>query len=415
MNEGKHIAIIGGGIVGLCTAHELVATGCTVTVLEAEAGSSLHNAGLITPSHFVPLAAPGIVRLGLKWMFNPDSPFYIRPRFDAELLAWLWHFNAASTARRAEKAMPLLRDLSFASLALFEQMAALPDMAFEFAHRGLLMVFRTEHGRHGALATARRADSLGIEARVLDARGLAALEPGVDFRVLGGVYYPDDAHLTPALFLGALRAKLVAANVRFLASAPVLGFETRQGSITALETSQGAVRADEYVLAAGSWSPEIVRHLGLRLPVQPGKGYSITLRDPGLRVRIPMILEEARIAVTPMGEALRLAGTMELSGMDPGINARRVRAILKAAPVYLGNLNAADPGPLAHWAGLRPCTPDGLPLIGRFRRYDNLIAATGHAMVGVSLAPVTGKLVAEIVSGKVPSIDMHLLRPDRYA
>jgi D-amino-acid dehydrogenase len=386
-----------------------------VTVLEVEPGSSLHNAGLITPSHFVPLAAPGMVRLGLKWMFNPDSPFYIRPRLDAELLSWLWRFNAASTARRAEKAMPLLRDLSFASLALFEQMAALPGMAFEFAHRGLLMVFRTEHGRHGALATARHAVSIGIEARVLDAQGLAVLEPGVDFRVLGGVYYPDDAHLTPALFLASLRANLIAANVRFLTSTRVLGLETRPGSITALRTSQGAVQADEYVLAAGCWSPGIVRDIGLRLPVQPGKGYSITLQDPGIRVRIPMILEEARIAVTPMGDSLRLAGTMELSGMDPGINMRRVRAILKAAPDYLGNLHAADPGALAHWAGLRPCTPDGLPLIGRFRRFDNLIAATGHAMVGVSLAPVTGKLVAEIVGGKVPSIDMHLLRPDRYA
>jgi D-amino-acid dehydrogenase len=229
------------------------------------------------------------------------------------------------------------------------------------------------------------------------------------------VYYPDDAHLTPALFLSALRARLLAANVRFLTSTSVLGFDTRPGSINALRTSRGEVAADEFVLAAGAWSPGLLRDLRLRLPVQPGKGYSVTLRNSGIRPRIPMILEEARIAVTPMGETLRLAGTMELSGMETGINARRVRAILKAAPQYLGNLKAADPGAAGQWAGLRPCTPDGLPFIGRFRQYDNLIAATGHAMVGVSLAPVTGKLVAEIVSGKVPSIDLHLLRPDRYA
>lgn len=418
MNDRKKIVVIGGGAIGLCAAHALVEAGCAVTVVEKDdvgSGSSLHNAGLITPSHFVPLAAPGMIRLGLKWMFDPEGPFYIKPRLDPDLFTWLWHFNAASTARRVERAMPLLRDLSFASLALFEEMTAIPGMAFEFEKRGLLMLFLTHHGRLGAEATARRAASLGIEARVLDPAGLAALEPGVDFRAIGGVHYPDDAHMTPALFLADLRARLASQNVRFLTATPVLGFDTRSGSIAAVRTSHGPVAGDEFVLAGGAWSPEILRGLRLRLPIQAGKGYSITLRNPGIHPRIPFILEEARVAVTPMGDTLRFAGTMEMSGIDSGINMRRVHAILKAVPRYLGEMSTAQVGTPELWGGLRPCTPDGLPFIGRFRRFENLIAATGHAMVGISLAPMTGKLVAEIVRGTVPSIDLHLLRPDRYA
>jgi D-amino-acid dehydrogenase len=179
-------------------------------------------------------------------------------------------------------------------------------------------------------------------------------------------------------------------------------------------TTGGTYAADEFVLAGGAWSPLIVRSLRLQIPMQPGKGYSVTVRNPPVLPRIPMLLEEARVAVTPMGDRLRLSGTMELAGLDTSINARRVRALLGSVPAYLGGLG---PGQLEKgeiWAGLRPCTPDGLPFIGRFRNYDNLIAATGHAMVGMSLAPITGKLVAEIVHGMVPSIDLHLLRPDRY-
>jgi len=180
-------------------------------------------------------------------------------------------------------------------------------------------------------------------------------------------------------------------------------------------TTSGTYPADEFVLAGGSWSPLIVRSLRLRIPMQPGKGYSVTVKNPPVLPRIPMLLEEARVAVTPMGERLRFSGTMELSGYDTSISTRRVRALLGAVPAYLEGLEAPQLARGETWAGLRPCTPDGLPFIGRFRRCENLIAATGHAMVGMSLAPVTGKLVTEIVHGRIPSIDLHLLRPDRYA
>jgi D-amino-acid dehydrogenase len=413
----KHILVIGGGAVGLCTAHYLRASGCDVTIVERGVigeGSSLHNAGLIVPSHFVPLAAPGMVMLGLRWMLRPDSPFYIKPRLDADLLTWLWQFARASTARRTERGVLLLRDMSIASLALYNDLAASGGMEFEFRKNGLLMLFRTAHGREGSLKSAARASRIGIEANVLDREGLHELEPAVTFNATGGVYYPGDAHLTPALLVDRLLEHLTAQGVRFVASTRVTGFVTRPSGITAVTTTGGTYAADEFVVAGGAWSPLILRSLRLQIPMQPGKGYSVTVRNPPVRPRIPMLLEEARVAVTPMGERLRFSGTMELAGLDSSVNMRRVRALLKSVPPYLGGLDPVQMEQGDIWAGLRPCTPDGLPFIGRFRTFENLIAATGHAMVGISLAPITGKLVTEIVHGRIPSIDLHLLRPDRY-
>jgi D-amino-acid dehydrogenase len=413
----KNVVVIGGGAVGLCTAYYLRDSGCDVTVIERGAigeGSSLHNAGLIVPSHFVPLAAPGMVMLGLRWMLRPDSPFYIKPRLDPDLLTWLWQFALASRAGRTERAIPLLRDMSFASLALYEDLAAAGGMDFEFRRNGLLMLFRTKHGRESSLKSAGQASRIGIEANVLDRDHLHELEPGVNFNATGGVYYPGDAHMTPALFVDLLRERVIAQGVRFAASTRVTGFVTRPLGITAVTTTGGTYAADEFVLAAGSWSAQIVRSLRLQIPIQPGKGYSVTLRNSPVRPRIPMLLEEVRVAITPMGDRLRVSGTMELAGLDTSINIRRVRAFLKSVPLYLGGLEPVQMAQGEIWAGLRPCTPDGLPFIGRFRNYDNLIAATGHAMVGISLAPITGKLVAEIVHGRIPTIDLHLLRPDRY-
>ena len=413
----KHVIVIGGGAVGLCSAHFLLTSGCDVTIVERGEigeGASLHNAGLIVPSHFVPLAAPGMVMLGLRWMLRPDSPFYIRPRLDPDLLTWLWQFARASTAGWTERAMILLRDMSFASLALYEELSALRGMDFEFERNGLLMLFRTGHGRENSVKMASQASKIGIEANVLDRAQMEELEPGVIFNATGGVHYPGDAHLTPALFVDRLRDRLITQGVRFVGSSRVTGFVTRPLGITAVTTTGGTFAADEFVLAGGSWSPLIVRSLRVRIPMQPGKGYSVTVRNSPVRPRIPMLLEEARVAVTPMGDRLRFSGTMELAGLDSSVNLRRVRALLGSVPPYLGGLDPAQLQQGEIWAGLRPCSPDGLPFIGRFRKFDNLIAATGHAMVGISLAPITGKLVAEIVHGRIPSIDLHLLRPDRY-
>lgn len=418
MTQKKRIVVVGGGAIGLCTAHFLALAGHEVTIVEkgeVGAGSSLHNAGLVCPSHFIPLAAPGMVSTGLRWMFKPDSPFYIKPRPDPVMARWLWYFFRSCTAAHVARSMPLLRDLSVASLALFEDMAGPHGMKFEFRKDGLIMLFRTGHGKQAARTAAAHAGALGVEARVLDREGLQSLEPGVEFRAVGGVYYPGDAHLTPALLLGQLHASLLGRGVRFLTSTSATGFDQRRGVIAALETDRGPVAADEFVLAGGAWSPGIVGSLRLRLPVQAGKGYSVTVTASAVRLRVPCILDEARVAVTPMGDRLRFAGTMELAGLSTGVTVPRVKAIVSALPLYLGGLDAVRVEQADVWSGLRPVSPDGLPFIGRFRRHENLIAATGHSMLGISLAPITGRLVADIVDGKMPSIDLHLLRADRFS
>lgn len=322
----KRVIIIGGGAIGLCAAHFLAGAGHEVTVVEKGdigAGSSRHNAGLVCPSHFIPLAAPGMVSTGLRWMFKPDSPFYIKPRLDPALARWLWHFSRSCTAQHVARSMPLLRDLSIASLALFGEMAGPGGMNFGFQKNGLIMLFRTEHGKHAALEAAAHAGALDVKAQVLDRKGLSALDPGVEFRADGGVYYPGDAHLTPSLFVDWLHSALVARGVRFMTSTAITGFDLRPGGIAALETDRGSCPADEFVLAGGAWSPGIVRGLSLRLPVQAGKGYSVTIGGAAARPRIPFILDEARVVVTPMGDRLRFAGTMELAGLTTDVSMRR--------------------------------------------------------------------------------------------
>jgi D-amino-acid dehydrogenase len=414
----KRVIVIGGGAIGLCTAHELAAAGHEVSVLEKGeigSGSSMHNAGLVCPSHFVPLAAPGMVRTGLRWMFKPDSPFYIKPRLDPSMGRWLWHFARSCTARHVERSAPLLRDLSNASLSLYEQMAHTEGMDFGFRQQGLLMLFRTRHGEDDALAAAALADELGVEARVVDRHGLMDLNPGVEFRASGGVYYARDAHLTPALLMESLHRNLSARGVRLLTSTTVTGFRMNGTGIASVETDTGAMAADEFVLAGGAWSPGIVRTLHLDLPIQAGKGYSVTVRTPPVALTVPCILDEARVAVTPMGSQLRFAGTMELAGLSTSLSMRRVQAIVRALPDYFGGMGQVTAETAELWEGLRPVSPDGLPYIGRFRQFRNLIAATGHAMLGISLAPVTGRLVAEIVNETPPSIDCTQLGPERFS
>jgi D-amino-acid dehydrogenase len=409
------VIVIGGGVIGLCAAHYLRNDGAAVTVLEKGelgSGSSSRNAGLVPPSHFIPLAAPGVISQGLKWMLDPESPFYIKPRLDPDLVRWVWKFRAASNERQMHIAMPLLLQLARASFALYEELAKLRE--FGFQKRGLLMVFNSERGRHHCLEEARHAHALDLEARVLNPGELARLEPDIRIRASGAVYYPGDAHLSPERFVEALTHTLVSQGVSVKPSTEVLGFTTSGGRVNGVRTTAGTIEADDIVIAGGAWSPGLTRTLGIRLLLQAGKGYSLTLHNPIRRPSIPLILTEARIAVTPMAGSLRFAGTMELAGLDPSVNMRRVEAIAKAVPRYLPDVVASDIDTTHLWSGLRPCTPDGLPYVGRFGACENLIAATGHAMIGISLAPVTGKLVADIVAERTPSIDLRLLHPDRF-
>jgi D-amino-acid dehydrogenase len=417
--ESKHVVIIGAGVIGLCIAYYCARRGHQVTVIDREPeqrdGCSFGNAGLVVPSHFVPLAAPGMVALGLKWMWNPESPFYIKPRLDAELLSWAFKFWRAANAEHVKRSAPLLRDLNFASRALFEELAELPGNDFSLVKRGCLLLCKTQRTLDHEAAFAAQANQLGVPAEVLDAKQTAEHDPCVRMDVAGSIYFPKDCHLTPARFMARLKQQLDKLGVGFQWNTETTGFAWDKQRLTSVQTSTRKIEADEFVLAAGSWSPRLMRTLGLKLPMQAGKGYSLTLTKPRQLPRLSSILTEARVAVTPMDDSLRFGGTMEISGFTQEINPARVRGIIKSVRKYLPAFTPEDFAAVKPWCGLRPCSPDGLPYVGRTQRFGNLTVATGHAMMGLSLGPITGKIVGEIISSEKPSFDLTLLNPDRYA
>ena len=426
----KRVIVIGGGVIGLCAAYYCARRGFGVTVVERKPagrdGCSFGNAGMIVPSHFIPLAAPGMVALGLKWMWNPASPFYIKPRFDAELFDWGHKFWRAANAEHVRRAAPLLRDLSFASRTAFEEFAALPDTDFGLVKKGLLMLCKSEHALQEEGKMAEQARALGIPADVLDPKQTAALDPGARLDIAGSIHFPMDCHLTTDRFMAALQAQLEHLGVKFIWEREVRGFDAGgdarmpgrsadSGFVRAIRTSTGdEIEADEFVLCGGSWSAGPARQLGLRLPIQAGKGYSLTLPKPRQLPQICSICTEARVAVTPMGGALRVGGTMEIAGLNEDINPVRVRGIIDSFCRYFPEFRAEDFDGIQPWRGLRPCSPDGLPYIGRTAKFTNVSVAAGHGMMGLSLGPVTGRLIAEILSGEKPAWDISMLSPDRY-
>jgi D-amino-acid dehydrogenase len=418
MAQSKSILVIGGGVIGLCTAYYAMQKGHQVILVERGAPDhdccSLGNAGMIVPSHFVPLAAPGMVALGLRMLFNPEGPFAIRPRLNRELFSWAWKFYRAANAAHVARSAPLLRDLNLASRRCFEELSELPGHDFGLVRKGLLMLCKTEQMLHEEAKTAETAHQLGMPAEVLTPEQAAKLDPGLRMDVAGAVYFPLDCHLSPQRFTATLTRALEANGATLRWSTPVTGWRVGQGRIYAVQTEHGELSAEEYVLAGGAWSPEIVRGLDVNLLMQAGKGYSLTLAKPKRLPSLCSILTEARVAVTPMGDTLRFGGTMEIAGLDESINPARVNGILKSIPQYFPEFGPEDFRDVPVWRGLRPCSPDGLPYLGRFGRYANLSVATGHAMMGLSLGPITGKLLAEILSGEKPSVEVAALSPDRY-
>jgi D-amino-acid dehydrogenase len=419
MTNSRTVIVCGGGIVGLCTAYYLSREGFAVTVIERnpeEADSCAHgSAGYVSPSHVVPVSAPGMVWQGLKWMLSSSSPFYIKPRLDLELIRWGWLFARSCSVAHLRRAAPVLRDLCLAGRQLFVELAAQTGNAFELRTEGLLNLCKTEKGlEHEAQTLARVANEVGIEARILDRRETAAMEPNVRLDAAGSIYFPIDAHLTPRKLMATLITLLTRQGVKLLWKTPLLAWQIEAGRVAKVSTTAGALVADEYVLATGSWAAQTVRRLPLWLPMQPGKGYSLTIKGPRLQFNRPMILSERRVAVTPMGEQLRFGGTMELSGHSASVLPERIEQIMAAAQSYFPDFRADDFANVKPWFGYRPMSPDGLPYIGRFAGFSNLTAACGHAMLGVTLAPITGLLVAETLSGRRPSVDMTLLNPDRF-
>ena len=415
----KHIAIIGGGVVGLSTAWFCQQAGHRVTVIDRKPsvrdGCSFGNAGMLVPSHIIPLAAPGMIQLGLKWMWNPESPFYIKPRASMDLVRWMWQFKKSCTQQHVQKSAPLLRDLHLRSRELYEQLETQLPGGFGLKTRGLLMLCKTAAGLDEEAKTAAKAESLGVPARVLDAAATAELDPAIQMDVRGSVFYPKDCHLSPNKLMRCLEEELSNGGCDFHWQTESIGFTKVGGRVDAVVTSGGEIIADEFVICGGVWSTTLGKELGLSLPMQAGKGYSVTLENPTELPELCSLLHEARVAVTPIGSSLRVGGTMEISGVDESISESRVRGILQSVPKYFPAFKADDFAGLPAWSGLRPCSPDGLPYFGRSKKWSNVVVSTGHAMMGISLALVSGNLASEIIGGQRPSIDgLSMLSPDRF-
>lgn len=417
MKTKPDVIVVGGGAVGVCTAYYLWRQGLEVTLVERNGictGCSFGNAGFIVPSHIIPLASPGIIAKGLKWMLSPTSPFYIKPRLDFGLLSWLWKFRQSSTEKRMKASIPLLNDLCQKSADLILELNKIPELEFGLVENGLLTLQMTEKGFEEEREVGQLAQEIGLETRIVRGKELSEIEPLVGPDVYGAVYYLCDSHLQPYRFVNGLYEFLEARGPKFIKDCEVIGFEQSNGRIQTIKTTKGDLAAGEFVIAAGAWTSGILKHLEINLPLQAGKGYSVTARINSRVPKVPLILTEARGTVTPMGDHIRFGGTMELAGIDLSINTRRVDAILNAVPQYLPEVKPRDfPEPVM-WAGLRPCTPDGLPYIGRSTVCQNLIIATGHAMLGVTLAPITGQLVTEIIDGSRPSVDLTGLNVERF-
>lgn len=413
---GKNVIVIGGGIVGLCSAYYLQKEGHSVAVLDKsqmDSGASYVNAGYLTPSHIVSLAAPGMISKGLRYMFNSSSPFYMKPRFDLDFLKWAWGFKKSSTHTKVSRAMSIIRDINLFSRDLYDELKSSNELGeFHYQRKGLLMYFQTQKEGDYEIAIAKKAKALGLESSVLDVDGIRKIEQGIKVNAIGAVHYLCDGHTTPNDFMQKLKTYLIEVGVTLKKGEEVLDFTLEKDKIISLQTQNDIYQADEVVLSAGSWTTQLGKKLNLNIPLQAGKGYRIDVSRP-TGVTMPALLMEAKIAVTPMQGFTRFAGTMEFSGINNIIKKERVEAIAKGAENFFEGLDISATDIANAKCGLRPVSPDGLPYIGRIPEFNNLTIATGHAMMGWSLGPATGKLVSEIVSEKKLSLDISAYHPLR--
>lgn len=406
------VVIIGGGAIGLVSAYYLQQAGRQVVILEKGtllSGCSGGNAGLICPSHIEPLATPAVLAQGMAWLFRKKSPFRIKPRLDLSLMRWLLAFHGNCRDKKVKQSMPVLHQLLGLSRELFSELCQKEGIG-QLEDRGLLMVHKSAKGEKGHQALANHAASVNLEAHMLNQTQLLEREPAVPAGSTGAVFFPTDAHLDPTSFLTQISGHIQEHGATILEHIQVN--EIKPNGL--VRTVRGDIQAEQVLIAAGSWSPQLASPLGQRTPIQPGKGYTLTIPLPSPAPKTPMILAEEKVSITPMGDQLRFGGTLELAGFDASICMPRTHNIVTVAKGYAPELGERPISPEQFWHGYRPCTPDGLPVMGFLDQHKRIAIASGHAMLGISLAPVSGKLMTELLTGKAPSIPMDKLAPQRF-
>ncbi|EZH71387.1 amino acid dehydrogenase [Aquimarina atlantica] len=411
----KNCIVIGGGIIGLCSAYYLHKEGHHVTVIDQSAmdsGASYVNAGYLSPSHIIPLAAPGVMKKGLKWMFNPTSPLFIKPRLNSDFLRWTWAFNKSCSVKNVNRGIAAIKDIAVLGRDLYSEIRSDENFTFQLEKKGLLMVCQTEKMLEEEIHVGRIAIKEGLPVKELSFDELKQIEPNVQLQAKGAVLYECDWHTTPQTFMDEMKAFLEASGVTIHKNEKVEDIHVENNKITSIHTKNTSYTADEFVLAAGSWSNLLSKKLGIKLLLEAGKGYRIN-SERDLGITMPAILTEAKIAVTPMQGFTRFAGTMEIAGINHNINKVRVETIANATQRYYPDIKLSNTEKEAATSGLRPVSPDGLPYIGKSGACNNLTIATGHAMMGWTMGTSTGKLVSEIISDQKPSLNLEAYHPDR--
>lgn len=414
--DESDVLILGGGAIGLACALALLREGRGVRVLEQGAvgsGSSHGNCGTLTPSHAPPLPAPGMIGQALKWMLRPDSPLYVKPRFDPQLIDWLLRFAGRCNARDWRKATQAKASLLLASQSLLAALVRDDGLDCEYAPSGVLYVYRDAAALERASRDLPMLDELGIRSEVWESARLEREEPALRPGLAGAVHYPDDACLRPDRYVAELARAVRAAGGEIEEGCRAIGFETDGERIDCVQTERGPRRGREVLLALGAWSPRLARLLGVSLPIQPGKGYSITWSRPKQVPTRPLTLKERAVCVTAWRDGFRLGSTMEFSGYDDSLNRTRLDALVRGAHEYLRD--PVGPEKREEWYGWRPMTWDDLPIIGRAPRWGNLWLATGHGMLGISMSAITGRLIADLVTGRAPAVDPAACSPARFS
>jgi len=409
------VLVLGAGAIGLCCALYLLRAGRGVRVIDRGAvgqGASHGNCGTITPSHAPPLVGPGSVRQALRWMLQPDAPLYIRPRLDPLLAGWLLRAARRGNLRDWQASARARAALLHASRAELERLLPAAQIDCGFEASGLLYAFRDAARFDAMRAELGPLAELGIAAEPWDALRMVAEEPALKPGVIGGIWLPGDAQLRPEAYVAGLARAVREAGGIIEEHCEAEVFDHAGGRIAAVRTSCGTRRARQVVLALGAWSPRLARSLRLRLPIQPGKGYSITYTRPTSPPRRPMVLKERSVCVTSWADGFRLGSTMEFSGYDDSLNRTRLDALVRGASEYLHEPEGLQR--VEEWCGWRPMSVDDIPLIGAAPGFDNLMLATGHGMLGITMSAATGRLVGELLSGAEPCIDPAPYSPARF-
>ncbi|MEO8820746.1 MAG: FAD-dependent oxidoreductase [Ginsengibacter sp.] len=414
----EKIVIVGGGVNGLCAAYFLQKKSTfEITVIDRgdiSNSCSFGNMGFLSPSHFVPLASPGVIAEGLKYMLKSTSPFYIKPRLNLPFMQWAFKFYQNSNQKTVEKNAPHLSELLNLSRRLMNEIRDDIGDVFEMEEVGCMMMCHSQKAFEDEIKLADAAKKFSLETQVLNRDELQKMEPDVELDIYGAVLFKDDAHIHPGKFMVALKQYLENNGVRFQLNTTVEGFRKDHQKIEEVITDRGNFSGDKIILCGGSWLPELAKKAGVNLLIEGGKGYSYTYDYVEKNIRYPAILVDGRCAVTPWKHLLRIGGTMEFSGNNDKVLIKRMEGIYNSVKKFYPGLKIDFPPQDKIWTGLRPVSPDGLPYIGKSGAFDNLLISGGNAMLGISEGAAAGQIISDLIEKRSTPIDISAFKVDRF-